>query len=162
MTYVPDWEPMADALQRVVAIGLVEDEAKRQLCRAIADRKLELRIILTEDPSRGVPEQAVSGSEFHIPPRLSPGDIDWIKSRPLTDWPPVGYRPGQPMMTMLHIDRIRHLVERKIAQIRLPTTDIMAIFGAASKPISADLISADLTPGRSKSKAPASGEHSTA
>ncbi len=148
--YVQDWEPIADALKRVVATGLAGGDAKRQPCAAIAVRKIELRIILAEDPTRGMPEQSVSGAEFAIPPRLSPADIDWAKSQPLTDWPPLGHRPGQPMMTMLHIDRIKHLVERKIAEIQLRTADVAAILDTPSKSISASL-----PPNRAKSRAAA-------
>ena len=40
MAYTPDWEPLADALKRIVAAGSDEEEAKNDLCRAVADRKI--------------------------------------------------------------------------------------------------------------------------
>ena len=44
MAYTPDWEAIADALKRVMATGTTEDEAKTDLCRALADRKIDIRV----------------------------------------------------------------------------------------------------------------------
>jgi hypothetical protein len=144
MPYVPDWEPIAGALQRVVATGLTADEAKRQLCAAIADQKIGLQIVLAGNPSRRAAEQAVSGSLFDIPPRLAPNDIDWTRSRPMTDWSPVRPRPGQPVT--LQLARIQDLLDRKIAVIRLRTADVAAIFEAPPRSVGAGLPPTRVTP----------------
>jgi hypothetical protein len=44
VAYTPDWEPLADALKRVMATGIGESEAKLDLCRAIGDRKIDIRV----------------------------------------------------------------------------------------------------------------------
>jgi hypothetical protein len=37
--YVPDWERLPDAVKRVMATGVKEDQAKQAICKAIANRK---------------------------------------------------------------------------------------------------------------------------
>ena len=44
MAYVPDWERLSDALSRVMAAGLSKPEAQRDICRAIVDRKISIRL----------------------------------------------------------------------------------------------------------------------
>jgi hypothetical protein len=34
-----NWEPLADAMRRVMLAGITEDEAQLALCRAISNRK---------------------------------------------------------------------------------------------------------------------------
>jgi hypothetical protein len=54
VAYTPDWEPLADALKRVMATGASEDEAKLDLCRAVADRKIDFQVRIASDyPMRG-------------------------------------------------------------------------------------------------------------
>jgi hypothetical protein len=56
VAYTPDWEPLADALKRVVDSGISEDEAKPDLCRAVADHKIDVRVrIEKSDPEIGGP-----------------------------------------------------------------------------------------------------------
>jgi hypothetical protein len=86
VAYVPDWEPLADALKRVMAAGISEDQAKPDLCNAVADRKICVRVTLAR---RG---QVFSGGNVGVPSHLAPTDFDWELSRPLRPWPigPVG------------------------------------------------------------------------
>ena len=80
MAYVPDWLPLAGALQRVTSTGVGEEEAKTDLCRAVADRKIVVRVRIA---STG---KVCSGRNVGVPPHLSACDLDWVKSRPLAQW----------------------------------------------------------------------------
>jgi hypothetical protein len=91
VTYTPEWEPLADALQRVMATGLGEDEAKLDLCRAVADRKIDVRVRIA---SRGMRGEVFSDGNVDVPAYLKPSDFDWVQSRPLAQWL-IGPRPGE-------------------------------------------------------------------
>jgi hypothetical protein len=87
MAYVPDWERLSDALSRVVAAGLSKPEAQRDICRAIVDRKIRIRLqaAKAEIPDAKWFGPAV-GSHVAIPQDLSPRDFDWRKSLPKRPW----------------------------------------------------------------------------
>jgi hypothetical protein len=93
LAYTPDWEPLADALKRVVATGLSEAEAKTDLCHAVGDRKIGVRVRIAPNAStkRGA---FFTGRNVGVPPRLVPNDFDWVHSRPLAKWQ-IGPMPGQ-------------------------------------------------------------------
>src|SRR5580704_12308679 len=87
MAYVPDWERLSDALSRVMAAGLSKPEAQRDICRAIVDRKISIRL---QAAKAEIPEAKwsgpVVGSHASIPQDLSPRDFDWRKSLPKRPW----------------------------------------------------------------------------
>ena len=87
MAYVPDWERLSDALSRVMAAGLSKPEAQRDICRAIVDRKIRIRL---QAAKAEIPEAKwsgpVVGSHVAIPQDLSPRDFDWRKSLPKRPW----------------------------------------------------------------------------
>lgn len=85
MAYTPDWEAIADALKRVMATGTTEDEAKTDLCRALADRKIDIRVRIAAS-GYGRQRQVFSDGNVGVPPHLSPNDVDWTQSRPLGPW----------------------------------------------------------------------------
>lgn len=91
MAYTPDWEPLADALKRVMATGASEGEAKLDLCRAVADRKIRVRVRIAKHARKG---QVFSGGNVKVPPHLASGDFDWKLSQPLEQWR-IGPRWGE-------------------------------------------------------------------
>ena len=77
MPYVRDWETLGEALQRLKDNGQDEGQAKRDLCNAVADRKIRVRA------------QCTSGGmhyDIEVPPRIEPLEMCWFTSRPLTNW----------------------------------------------------------------------------
>jgi hypothetical protein len=93
--YTPDWEPLAAALERVPAAGeaagLTEAEAKVDLCGAILDRKIDVRVRIAAN-NGSMSGQVLEGHNVGRPPDLNPDHFDWPQSRPLRRWPvgPVG------------------------------------------------------------------------
>ena len=124
MAYAPDWEPLASAVNRVVAAGATKDQAKRDLCLAIADGKIAARVRLAAKPHQ--PEIALlSGVHIDVPSHLSSKDLDWRHSRPIKHWPIAQIRPGESVM--MFISRAGHLVERTIDLIELCTSDVTTV-----------------------------------
>src|SRR5262249_28189331 len=68
-------------------------EGKTDLCRAVADRKINIRVRIaaSDYEMRG---RVFSDGNVRVPPHLKPGDLDWAQSRPLGQWS-IGPRPGQ-------------------------------------------------------------------
>jgi hypothetical protein len=88
VAYNPDWEPLADALKRVMATGVSEDEAKTDLCRAVADRKIDVRVRIAAS------DRTFSDGNVGVPAHLEPRDFDWVQSRPLKPWS-IGPKRGE-------------------------------------------------------------------
>lgn len=119
MTYVRDWEPLADALKRVIASGVTEDQAKMDICGAVADGKIAVRVTIAQSRyDRG--GQVYSGGNVAVPAHLSPADLDWLNSRPLRPWA-IGPMPGQ------HYTWIGGWEKYPIDLVELSTADIMSI-----------------------------------
>ena len=134
MAYTPAWETLAEALARLVAAGQTEADAKRDLCRAIADGAIPIELVLTEDAQR--PETTVSAAGLEVPARILPADIDWQLSRPIKPWPLAKQRLGEPMT--LYIARVRDLLERTIETVMVRSSEVSKLLGpiaqAASTP----------------------------
>ena len=81
MAYTPEWEPIGEALKRLVASGMSEREAKRDLCRAIAEGAIDFRVHLSADPNRHSAPTMVRAAEVDVLWRFSSDDIDWQKSQ---------------------------------------------------------------------------------
>lgn len=75
MVYTPKWEQLCEALARVVATGNGEDDAKRDICNAVADGKIKVRVWRSSEPDWMVHYDVL------IPPRLQPDDFWWPLSR---------------------------------------------------------------------------------
>ncbi|HWN52979.1 MAG TPA: hypothetical protein VNO18_24715, partial [Xanthobacteraceae bacterium] len=86
--YVTGWERLLNAVKRVMATGPTEAEAKSDLCRAISDRAVAIRLQPRENATTGMTARGtvLNGEDVYIPAHLSAGDIDWNNSHPLKPW----------------------------------------------------------------------------
>jgi hypothetical protein len=85
VAYTPDWEPLANALKRIVATGATEAQAKRDLCLAVADGKIAVRVrVAASDHGMGC--KVFSDGNVAVPPHIGPADFDWVQSCPLKPW----------------------------------------------------------------------------
>jgi hypothetical protein len=112
VAYTPDWELIADALKRVIATGVSEDEAKTDLCRAVADGKIDVRVTIAATG------QVFFDGNVRVPPHLKPSDFDWVHSRPFAQWL-IGPRRGEHYMW--------NWSNRPIDLIELSTSDVSRI-----------------------------------
>lgn len=118
MAYTPDWEPLADALKRIMATGASEDEAKTDLCRAVADQKIDVRVRIAAS-DYGMRGQVFSDGNVGVPADLRPGDLDWVQSRPFGQWP-IGPKLGEYLW-------IRGWENHSLDLVELSTSDLMNI-----------------------------------
>jgi hypothetical protein len=119
VAYTPDWEPLAHALKRIMKTGASEDEAKIDLCRAVADRKIDVRVRIAAN-DYGRQGQFFSDHNVGVPPHLSPNDVDWTQSRPLGQWP-IGPKLGE------HYTSIQGWEKRPLDLIEVSTADVIAV-----------------------------------
>jgi hypothetical protein len=136
MAYVPDWERLSDVLKRVTAAGVSEIEAKLDISRAVADRKIRGRLtvametdiaatwhqMVTNAQGLGTGPNHLAGSvecfeggNINVPSHLLPGDFDWQDSRPLLPWP-IRPRDG----------RLNEWKSRLASLLELRTTEVLA------------------------------------
>jgi hypothetical protein len=114
--YVRDWERLAQVLKRLTATGVCQDEAKRDICNAMADRKILLRIFFVVSPKnvewlsrRGLfPNNVHYVTPDEIPPRLNPDDFDWLQSRVWKPWTEVRSPAGSFLGHWLLAERSHH------------------------------------------------------
>jgi hypothetical protein len=88
MPYVPEWERLSDAAAPVMkATGIPKEAAQDDICRAIAERAIEIRI---KPERRAVDSFYTSevhyGEDFQIPAEINREGIDWNRSRPTKTW----------------------------------------------------------------------------
>jgi hypothetical protein len=89
MAYVSEWERLSEALARAMAAGgLPEDEARTDICRAIADGAVNIRGKLGRHRTSGFRSShtTLETKDFHIPSEIEPEDLDWERSRPVNAW----------------------------------------------------------------------------
>jgi hypothetical protein len=99
--------------------GASEDEAKMDLCRAMADRKIDIRVMIASSEG-GMGGQVFADGNVSVPTHLRPGDLDWVRSRPLAPWS-IGPRPGE------HYEWIGGWKNRSLDLIELSTADVIEI-----------------------------------
>jgi hypothetical protein len=98
-----------------MATGVTENEAKTDLCCAVADRKINVRVrIAATDRSMG--GQFFSDGNVGVPRHLNPDDFDWTRSRPLRPWS-IGPMLGQHYSWDWE-DRPIDLIELSTADVR--------------------------------------------
>jgi hypothetical protein len=117
--YAFDWESLANALGRVVAIHGNAEQAQTAICGAIADKKIDVRVMI----SRG--DHLCGGRTFgvgnvEVPPRINPADFDWVQSRPVHPWR-IGPRMGE------HYNWIGGWEPHPIELIELRRADVNAV-----------------------------------
>jgi hypothetical protein len=83
MPYISDWEQLAGAVKRIMASSVEEDQAKRDLCNAIADGKISVRATIYQ---HNKPDRYYFRENVGVPKHLQPINIDWINSRPTAKW----------------------------------------------------------------------------
>jgi len=123
VAYTPDWESLAGTLERVIATGVIEDEAKTDLCGAVADGKIRVKLKI-DASARHIGGRVFSGENISVPPHLTPGDFDWVQSRPRNPWQ-VGPNRWQ------HYTMVWWSWQpQPIELIELATSDVQDIFGS--------------------------------
>jgi hypothetical protein len=72
----------------MAANGIPEDEARTDICRAVADRVVQIQAKLRKRLISGTTDHSsiLMGDDFDIPLDLKPDGLDWEGSRPLTPW----------------------------------------------------------------------------
>jgi hypothetical protein len=150
LTYTAKWEPINKALQRIAAAGLSKKEAKRDLCHAIADREIEIRLHLAADHLRS--PKILSSPALDIPPHLSPTDIVWPSSRPsrhsqLFTGP--SQRLGEPVS--MYIQNSRDLMGRTVDLIEVYVADVTKAFCNTESQPEAKPAAGSLMPSANKS-----------
>jgi hypothetical protein len=86
---LPKWVRLSEALQCVMRTGVSEKQAKRDLCNALADRKIRLRFCYMWRPTaqdfltgRDKPTMEVRRvANSQIPAILKPSDFNWRRSQ---------------------------------------------------------------------------------
>jgi hypothetical protein len=107
----------------VIATGVIEDEAKTDLCGAVADGKIPVRLKV-DASARHIGGRVFSGENISVPMHLTPGDFDWVQSRPRNPWQ-VGPNRWQ------HYTQVWWSWQpQPIELIELATADVQGIFGS--------------------------------
>jgi len=111
----PKWERLGEAVARLTAIGIDEGHAKQNICRAISDRRIKIKVRVAREEGIGsfgehVAGTVQSGNEVEIPTDLDPSDLDWQASRPVKAWRDVR-QPHSALNGSWRIEWIELLIE---------------------------------------------------
>src|SRR5262245_31377218 len=88
MASVSAWQRLSDAIESVMAgAGCSREEAKTDICQAIADRTVNIQGKLSKHITRPTTSKRIlEGKDFELPAKIKPADFDWERSRPLKSW----------------------------------------------------------------------------
>ena len=86
MPYVSAWERLAHAIKRVTAGRRPKELAQIDLCRAIADRTVNIQCKLKRHKRGFTSKAVVEGKDFDIPTEIKPEDLNWETSCPVKPW----------------------------------------------------------------------------
>jgi hypothetical protein len=86
---LPKWVRLSEALHRIMGTSVSEKQAKRDVCNALADRKIRLRFCFMWRPTaqdfltgRDKPTTEIRYvKKGQIPAILKPGDFNWPRSQ---------------------------------------------------------------------------------
>jgi hypothetical protein len=85
--YVSVWERLPDAIRRIMEGERPKERARADLCRAVADRTVNIRCKLEQHATRHFTSKDVlDGNAFEIPTEIKPEELDWERSGPLKPW----------------------------------------------------------------------------
>lgn len=95
--YSSPWVSLSEAVTSLTTVGMTKNDAKADLCRALADNQIEFRALVEiakEDDglypgSKGekIPERHwLSCLQARVPLGLELADLEWDQSRPKIDW----------------------------------------------------------------------------
>ena len=88
MAYEGEWLRLSEALTRVMeAAGISKEEARAEICRAVADRRIRIRGELGRlTTTHTTSAEVLAGKAFEIPTDLGAENLDWAQSCPLGTW----------------------------------------------------------------------------
>ena len=81
------WLPLAEAVERLVARGVQEPKAKVDICDAIAEMRLRVRVHANHREDGGRHPTVHETNDVEIPIGLNPQRLDWAQSRPAGLYP---------------------------------------------------------------------------
>jgi hypothetical protein len=88
-----EWESLAEAMQRVIEVGVSVETAKKEICDHVSQDLIRVRVF--PEDSR----HSLKGRLFvDVPELLKPDDLDWVLSCPKDRWgiDPHGLRAWEP------------------------------------------------------------------
>jgi hypothetical protein len=112
-----------------MATGANEHQAKLDICRAVADRNIAMKVHLHADPTRQLGETVLNGINLSVPWNLAPNDFNWHRSLPSVRlrerWSIIASQPQETVL--MFAARVGHLVDRTVRLIEVSSRDVTRI-----------------------------------
>lgn len=138
--YVRVWETLDKVLARLVAAGLLREQAMEQIAAAVADGAIPVRVKVDRTDT-DIPNKFMSGREVKAPERLQPDQLDWNRSVPREPWETGPWGPAA------YAAISWGWRPRRIALLELRTDDVIRVFCRATENDSVPLKAAEAAPG---------------